>query len=89
MVELERSIGDAPPMPPKKSPANQALGKAVRAARSEQGYTQEAFAFKAGIDRSYYGAIERGEFNVTLDTLMTIARGLGVPAAELLARAKL
>jgi transcriptional regulator with XRE-family HTH domain len=76
-------------MPPKKSKANQALGKAIRAARKQQGYTQETFALKADIDRSYYGAIERGEFNVTVDTIMSIAKGLRVPAAELFERAKL
>jgi transcriptional regulator with XRE-family HTH domain len=76
-------------MPPRKSPANQALGVAIRAARRQQGHTQEAFALKAGIDRSYYGAIERGEFNVTTDTLMTIAAGLDISAAELFERAKL
>jgi len=76
-------------MPPKKSAANQALGKAIRAVRKQQGYTQESFALKADIDRSYYGAIERGEFNVTVDTIITIVGGLGVSAAELFKRAKL
>ncbi|HYM53718.1 MAG TPA: helix-turn-helix transcriptional regulator [Solirubrobacteraceae bacterium] len=76
-------------MPPKKSAANQALGKAIRAVRKKKGYTQESFALKADIDRSYYGANERGEFNVTVDTIMAIARGLNVPAAELFKRAKL
>lgn len=76
-------------MPPKKSRANRQLGEAIRALRGEQGFTQEAFALKAGVDRSYYGAIERGEFNVTIDTLMTIAGGLGIPAAEILHRAGL
>lgn len=76
-------------MPPKKSPANRRLGKAIRMLRAEQGLTQEAFALKAGVDRSYYGAIERGEFNVTIDTLMRIASGLGMPAAEIMQRAGL
>jgi transcriptional regulator with XRE-family HTH domain len=76
-------------MPPKKSAANQALGRAIQALRKEQGYTQESFAMKADIDRSYYGAIERGEFNVTVDTLTTIAAGLNVPIAELFGRAGL
>ena len=74
-------------MPPKKSKANQALGEAIRAIRSQQGETQESFAIKAGIDRSYYGALERGEFNMTVDTLMTVADGLGVSAWEIWKRA--
>jgi transcriptional regulator with XRE-family HTH domain len=76
-------------MPAKKSAANQALGRAIRAVRKSQGYTQESFALKADIDRSYYGAIERGEFNITVDTILTIAAGLDIPAAELFTRAKL
>jgi transcriptional regulator with XRE-family HTH domain len=73
----------------KKSAAAQALGEAIRSARREQGHTQEGFAARVGLDRSYYGAVERGEFNVTLATLWKIADGLGVPASALLHRAQL
>jgi DNA-binding XRE family transcriptional regulator len=76
-------------MPQKKSTANQALGRAMRCARKERGYSQEAFAPHAGLARSNYGAIERGEFNVTVDTVVKIATGLGVSAGELFARAAL
>jgi transcriptional regulator with XRE-family HTH domain len=76
-------------MPPKKSKATRALGEAIRAIRAEQGHTQEAFAIRAGIDRSYYGALERGEFNMTVDTLVTVAKGLGVPTSEIWRRAGL
>ncbi|MGO9763793.1 MAG: helix-turn-helix domain-containing protein [Solirubrobacteraceae bacterium] len=62
------------------------LGAAIRAARKEQGFSQEGFAAHAGIDRSYFGAIERGEFNITIGTLTTIAAGLDVPAWTLLKR---
>ncbi len=40
-------------------------------------------------DRSYYGAIERGEFNLTVDTILKITTGLGTTAAELFQRAGL
>ena len=76
-------------MPPKKSPSSIALGSAIRAYRKERGYTQEAFASDAGIDRSYYGAIERGEFNLTVETILRIAAGLELTAAELFERAGL
>jgi transcriptional regulator with XRE-family HTH domain len=79
---------DQPVMPPKSS-AHLALGAAIRATRQEQGYTQERFALASGIDRSYYGALERGEFNLTLDTLTKVAAGLEMPAWELLHRAQL
>ncbi|MGA2455581.1 MAG: helix-turn-helix transcriptional regulator [Solirubrobacteraceae bacterium] len=64
----------------------QKLGAAIRAEREQQGFSQEGFAARAGIDRSYFGAIERGRFNVTLDTLAKIAKGLDVPAWTLLER---
>jgi transcriptional regulator with XRE-family HTH domain len=76
-------------MPAKKSPANQALARAIRAARAERGYSQESFAASAGIDRSYYGAVERGEFNVSLDTIVRIASSLGTTSRDLLGRAGL
>jgi transcriptional regulator with XRE-family HTH domain len=76
-------------VPAKKSAANQALGNAIRALRKKHGYTQESFALEADIDRGYYGAVERGEFNITVDTIMTIAAGLSVSAAELFKRANL
>jgi transcriptional regulator with XRE-family HTH domain len=76
-------------MPPKKSPRVQAFGRAVREVRVERGFAQESFAAHAGIDRSYYGAIERGEFNVSLDTMVKLAAGLDTRVSVLLARAKL
>lgn len=76
-------------MPPKKSAASIAFGTAVRSVRRERGFAQERFAAHASMDRSYYGAIERGEFNVTLDTIVKIAEALGVSAATLLERAGL
>lgn len=35
------------------------------------------------------GAIERGEFNLTLETLLKVTTALGVSASELLAQAGL
>jgi transcriptional regulator with XRE-family HTH domain len=76
-------------MPPQKTATSEAIGRAIRDARKEQGYTQEAFALAAGLDRSYMGAIERGEFNLTLETLLKITSELGISASELLGRAGL
>jgi transcriptional regulator with XRE-family HTH domain len=76
-------------MPPKKSSENQALAEAIRATREQLGYSQGSFAAHAKMDRSYYGAIERGEFNQSLDTIVKIATNLGTSASALLKRAKL
>jgi transcriptional regulator with XRE-family HTH domain len=77
------------PMPPPKTATSEAVGRAIREARKQQGYTQEAFASAAGLDRSYMGAIERGEFNLTLETLLKVTAALGISASELLRRAGL
>jgi transcriptional regulator with XRE-family HTH domain len=76
-------------MPAKKSAAVVALGEAIRSARRERGFGQEGFAARVGLDRSYYGAVERGEFNITLGTLLKITDGLGIRASSLLRRARL
>jgi transcriptional regulator with XRE-family HTH domain len=76
-------------MPRKRSPTTVAFGAALRSLRAERGYSQESFAARAGIDRSYYGAIERGEFNVSLETMIKLAGALEVPAEEILCRAGL
>jgi transcriptional regulator with XRE-family HTH domain len=73
-------------VPPKKSFANQALGKAIRAVRAERSWSQEGFAQRASLDRANYSAIECGEFNVTVDTLVRLAAGLGTSVCR---RAKL
>jgi transcriptional regulator with XRE-family HTH domain len=66
-----------------------ALGEALRAARLERGYSQERFATAAGLDRSYYGTIERGESNITLITSTKVAAGLGLSLSDLCKRAGL
>lgn len=66
-----------------------AFGAAVRALRVERGYGQEGFAAHAGLDRSYFGAIERGEFNVSLETMVKVAAALDVRPSHLLRRARL
>jgi transcriptional regulator with XRE-family HTH domain len=71
------------------TPEQVALGNALRVVREKQGISQERLALAAEIDRSYYSAIERGEFNVTLAALLKVASGLGVPASTLLKRAGL
>jgi DNA-binding XRE family transcriptional regulator len=52
------------------------LGYRIRGARKVLGYTQKIFAAKCGLDRSYLGAVERGERNVTFGVLCAICVGL-------------
>ncbi|MDQ2784097.1 MAG: helix-turn-helix domain-containing protein [Chloroflexota bacterium] len=59
------------------------LGKRIRALRLRTGLSQERFAAKAGLDRTYYAGIERGERNPSVKQLAKIAAALAVPIAAL------
>lgn len=59
------------------------LGKRVRALREQRGLTQEAAAGKAQLDAKHYQAIEYGRSNVTVASLVGIARAFGVTLSEL------
>ena len=60
------------------------LGLHIRAHRQAAGVSQEAFADQLQIHRTYMGAIERGERNLTLNTVEALAARLGVDPASLL-----
>ena len=60
------------------------FGRRVRQLRTKLGVSQEAFAHQIQIDRSYFGSIERGKRNVSLEHICRIADGLGVSPADLL-----
>lgn len=70
-------------------PALTALGVAIRERRAKLGLSQEDLAFKADLDRSYIGGVERGEHNLSLINLCRIARALEISASRLLAVANL
>ncbi len=59
------------------------FGAVVRNHRKAMGYSQEAFADACGLHRTYIGAIERGERNVSIDNIARIADALGVRIADL------
>ena len=60
------------------------LGNRLRELRRKQGFSQESFADHCGLHRTYMGGIERGEHNLTIQTALTIARGLGITVSKLL-----
>ncbi|MEQ1726242.1 MAG: helix-turn-helix transcriptional regulator [Sphingopyxis sp.] len=61
----------------------QELGNRIRAQRKSTGLTQEALALVANVDRSYYGAVERGERNVTFTVLCRLCVALQCDVARL------
>jgi len=60
-----------------------ALGQQIRRLRETRNISQEEFAARAGLDRAYYGGIERGERNVAALNLIKIAVALGSEVGEL------
>jgi transcriptional regulator with XRE-family HTH domain len=68
----------------RSSPYRRAFGERLRALREEAGFSQESFAHRVGIDRTYQSGLERGIRNPSLDVLVKLAAGLGVQPVDLL-----
>jgi transcriptional regulator with XRE-family HTH domain len=60
-----------------------ALGRQIRQLREQKGLSQEAFAAEAGLDRGYYGGVERGERNIAARNLIKIAITLKIEVGQL------
>jgi transcriptional regulator with XRE-family HTH domain len=55
----------------------------VRELRTARGWSQEEFAHRAELDRTYVSGIERGRRNPTLDVIVGLAETLEVETADL------
>jgi transcriptional regulator with XRE-family HTH domain len=52
------------------------LGLRIRVSRKKLGWNQKQFSRLCGLDRSYFGGVERGERNLTFSSLCQICTGL-------------
>jgi ribosome-binding protein aMBF1 (putative translation factor) len=59
------------------------FGTRMRALRQQRGLSQEELAFSCNLDRTYIGSVERGERNISLVNIHTIAAALGASPKEL------
>ena len=59
------------------------FGARVRALQTEKGWSQEDFAFECGLHRTYIGAVERGEGNISIENIKKIANTFRIDIAEL------
>lgn len=60
------------------------FGNKIRSERLKKKLSQEAFADKIGVHRTYIGMIERAEKNITLLNIKKLADGLGISVSELM-----
>ena len=59
------------------------FGRRLRELRLDTGLSQESFADKCGLDRTYVSGIERGQRNVSLRNIELLARTLKISISEL------
>lgn len=65
-------------------PLLRALGQEIRERRIQLSFSQEALAHEAGLHRNVIGRLERGTYNPSLLTLLSIAVELDVSVSDLL-----
>ena len=70
-------------MPRTAEPITVALGRAIRERRDDLGLSQEQLAARCELHRTYLADVERGNRNPSLESIESIAKGLGVPVSEL------
>lgn len=59
----------------------------LRRVRRDRGFSQEELAHRAGVDRTYVSALERGVYSASITMLAKLAQELGVEPWQLLAPA--
>jgi len=70
-------------MPSKKIRECVEFGARLRKLRKRFGHSQESFADRASVHRTYLGGLERGERNPTLTVMLRVARALRVSLSQL------
>jgi transcriptional regulator with XRE-family HTH domain len=70
------------------SPDQRALGRAVRAIRTERGLSQVQLAKQTGFIQAWISHVERGRRNPSWSNVIRLAEGLGVSVSELAERAE-
>ena len=59
------------------------LGDRIKELRQKTGLSQEKFALKIEMDRTYFASVEAGKRNIAIVNIKKIADGLGVSLCEL------
>ena len=64
--------------------ARKKFGERIRTLRRQAGWSQEELAAACGLHRTYVGAVERGERNVSLVNIVRLARALRAKPGDLM-----
>lgn len=59
------------------------VGQRIRELRQQTGLSQEKFALKIDMDRTYYASVEKGRRNISVVNLEKIAKGFNISLSEL------
>ena len=59
------------------------IGNRIRKLRNQMGLSQEKFAQKIGMDRTYFASVELGKRNISIVKIEKIANGLEISLSEL------
>lgn len=59
------------------------LGERIKELRKKSGLSQEKFALKIDMDRTYFATVESGKRNISLQNIERIAKGLDISISEL------
>ena len=62
------------------------LGDRIKELRKETGLSQEKFALKIDMDRTYFATVESGKRNISLQNIEKIANGLNITIVALRAK---
>ncbi len=82
-LSLGRSLTGLPPKNPSLDSVLERMGQKLIALRKAGMLSQEELAKKAGVERTYLSAVERGRQNLTVAALVKLSEALKVPVAEL------
>lgn len=59
------------------------FGRRIKELRTDTGLSQEKFALKIGMDRTYYASVESGKRNISICNIKKIADGFNMSLSEL------
>lgn len=72
-----------------KNNSREKLGERIRELRKTAGITQEELGEKSALSYKFIGELERGQVNVSLDSIARIAEALGVKIGDLFSKEKI